>query len=406
MRIAVATSLVLVLCFTPDVVLAQGGDRARTAVSLDQARASFAKGDTDKSNGLSSAELTALGLDATAMLASDWNSDQSLSSDEFLVGYHQLLVRQAKTVAADLEAESTRLQALRRAQRSEELKPRPAGERPLPLGPSQRVRQKSGETTDPAGAPVATPAIPSEPAAGPGAGPGAVRRPAAPSADTAAQTREEKLLAIQETLNRRVRNGDLTDEEARSIYASVSKRIKNGLNTGNAADPGAPREPELTREQQLLAIQASLNQRLRNADLSQREALGAYAKVDKRIDNALGKGKSTEGPASTGAPAITPPGAPEPSLEQKILQAQKDLTRRVRNGQVDPNQAGKAQERLRQRVERATGQPGSPAPTADAPAPGGARRTESPPAATPAPARTRETPAPPPPKPPQPPRDS
>lgn len=380
------------------------------AVTLETARALFTRADADGNGQLSASEATTLGFDARSMSSSDSDANQSLSRDEFIVGYHQFLVHQAKPVAADLEAESTRLQALRRAQRSEELKqgrqvgtaganqPAPSEARQGPRGPAQRSGAES-------------PAVPSrqtpETGAGTpsGAGPGAARRVALAGGDVQ-QTREEKLRAIQETLNRRLRNGELSDPEAKAAYERMRQRIDNALGLKPEVAPAAApdgsavavagADAEKTREEQLLAIQESLNKRLRNADLSQREALAAYARVDHRIDNALGGT-----PADPAHPAGDATAAEKPlqtmtpeeaeTLRQRVLDAQRALTRRVRNGQVDPASAAAAQADLRRRVERAAsnGVPPGAAETPSAPATERARRSAGDPAASPPPPPAR-----------------
>jgi hypothetical protein len=374
------------------------------AVTLDTARALFTRADADGNGQLSASEATTLGFDARSMSSSDSDANQSLSRDEFIVGYHQFLVHQAKPVAADLEAESTRLQALRRAQRSEELKqgrqvgtaganqPAPSDARQGPRGPSQRTGAESPAAVPSRPAPETGAATPSA------AGPGAARRVALAGGDVQ-QTREEKLRAIQETLNRRLRNGELSDPEAKAAYERMRQRIDNALGlrpeVAPAAAPdgsaAASADAQKSREEQLLAIQESLNKRLRNADLSQREALGAYARVDHRIDNALGVTPTDPAhPAGDAAPAAESPRpalTPEEAetLRQRVLDAQLALTRRVRNGQVDPATAAAAQADLRRRLERAVsnGVPQAGTETPAAPAAERARRSAGDPAASP-----------------------
>jgi hypothetical protein len=367
----------------------------REAVTLESARATFTRADGDTNAQLSAAEASAVGIDARSLAAADGDGNGSLSRDEFLVAYHQGLVRQSRAVAADLEAESTRLQALRRAQRSEELKQsRGPATAPPAAGPGRRARADvAAGGAPPSGAP---------------AGPAAARRAAAESADPQ-ELRAAKLHQIEETLNRRLRNGELTDEEAKATYERMKLRIDNALGvqhtTDSAAAPAAQTpapagaSADGAREQQLLAIQESLNRRLRNADLSNREAIAAFERTNRRIENALngqtgGQPAPADGAATAaGAPAESAPTAlPPDSLRARVAAAQSALTRRVRNGQVDPATAAAAQEALRQRIERAVSgnqtAPGQPAaPAAPAPAAGRARRpaSEAPPSAPPRP---------------------
>jgi hypothetical protein len=143
------------------------------ALTLQQVRSSFAKVDADRSGSLDSKEALAGGLDAAEFLAADADGDQRLSQDEFIVGREGKAAKQAGSVATDLTAESTRLQALRRAQKAEELKTRRDATPTRPAAPDAPTANGPGAARSAAGNPrAAQPAAKSDgPVAAPGRDP-------------------------------------------------------------------------------------------------------------------------------------------------------------------------------------------------------------------------------------------
>jgi hypothetical protein len=105
-------------------------------VSLAEARALFARVDQDASGELGTREADYAGLAASTAASFDADGNGSLSLEEFIVAHQQTLVRAGKRAAPDLEAESTRIQAVRRAKQAERVR--------AAQGPSE-LRTKAGE---------------------------------------------------------------------------------------------------------------------------------------------------------------------------------------------------------------------------------------------------------------------
>ena len=308
----------------------------QAALTLPQVREVFAKSDADHSGGLNSIESLAAGLEAAGFTAADLDLDQQLSTDEFIVASESRASKQAAGVASDLVAESTRLQALRRAQKSEDLKLR--REAATPAAPASA----RGATREPA----ATPAPGAEAAPAPAAvGPAAARRALATET---APDREKRLQEIRDSIARRLRNGELTPEQAQEAYATLDRRISNALGDAPKATPAQPSGTASTGEVDLRALEESLNRRLRNSELDAAKAQEIYNDLSRRVENAKLGGEPVATPAVgaselgvAGSPLQTAGAGPQatPSLRDKVIEAQDDLTRRMRNAELTPEQA-------------------------------------------------------------------
>lgn len=436
-------SFVLLLCAAPLHAQTTGGAgpgsrRATTpapaanpaparpaGLTLKEVRDAFAKADVDRSGALSAVEAAAGGLDASAFAAGDADSDASLSLDEYTVTSESRAVRQPAGAANDLTAESTRLQAVRRAQKSEELKSKrevATPPVPAPAGAAEKTR---------AGTPV--PAAPMTPAAG---GPAAARRALAPAAATSTDsTRSPE--EVRADILRRVRNAEISADQARQELEIVDQRLAktaaaNGVPNPSVVAPattpaaggtesalGAAKDPSLR------SIEESLNRRLRNSELDSGKAKELYGDTIRRIENARGTGTPQPAPGGEAKPQDTATGKPAANaaptdpqgFRSKIVEAQGDLTRRLRNAELTPEQAALEQASMTRRLRQAaeslkTGGTAGASGTADsssagaAPAAAGSRTasdtssngatpttgsatTDAQPAPVPAPARTR-----------------
>jgi hypothetical protein len=295
----------------PDRPAADAKPAADKAVTLADARGAFVRADSDKSGALDASEAAKAGIDASRFSGLDSDGAGGLSRDEFIVGFHQEAVRDGKSAATDLAAESTRLQALRRARRSQRLERRAQG-------------------------------------------PGAARQSAQPQPQP--ESHEQKLQAIRDSLSKRVRNGGLTEEQALAAYESVAKRLDNAL-LGEAAQPN-----ELGSEQHLATILETLNTRVRNGSLSQREATAVYERVSKRVNNALGTPPAEAGSEPMGSPVVDP----EPAQGGDVARPPV-----VPSGPSTPDRAERASPPAPNRS--AGGQPARVQPARDQPAPAAGR---------------------------------
>ena len=122
---------------------AQGG-----AVDLARVRATFQKADASQDGKLDSKEAIKAGIPAADVRRLDHDKDGTLSSDEFLLYYRQLLSRAGRKAAKDLEDEAARILAARkqatdRARRDAARQGQGEGSGPAPqAGPTEKPAQR------------------------------------------------------------------------------------------------------------------------------------------------------------------------------------------------------------------------------------------------------------------------
>ncbi|HTF89591.1 MAG TPA: hypothetical protein VK843_14350 [Planctomycetota bacterium] len=340
-------------------------------MSLKEARDSFAKADADKSGSLALEEAATSGLDSGAFAGADADADGKLDQDEFLVGAESRAAKLPAGAAADLTAESTRLQALRRAQKTEELRTR----REVTAPGAARTGNRAGTSPASPGEPAA-PADTSAPATTAPSGPAAARRALAP----ATPADQENPQDLRASIVRRLWTGELSPEKARELLEAIDRR----LGTTPLEQPKTDAAPTPAGEaaglvpsgpnHDLRAIEETLSRRIRKSEVDSDKAKELYDNTIRRVENARGAGS----PQAPAAGATTAPPNPE-GIRARIAEAQSDLTRRLRNAEVTPEQAALQQaalvKRLRNTVEGlkegsqptagASGEPAAP------PAPGG-----------------------------------
>ncbi|QDU69631.1 EF-hand domain-containing protein [Engelhardtia mirabilis] len=90
---------------------------AANAASHDLRRASatFGRADSDRDGSIGWLEAVRTGLSSREFRAFDADTDGSVSRDEFIVGYRRLVNAAGQRTAPDLDAETTRIEAFRRA---------------------------------------------------------------------------------------------------------------------------------------------------------------------------------------------------------------------------------------------------------------------------------------------------
>jgi hypothetical protein len=272
-----------------------------TGMSLKEVREAFAKADADRSGSLSVDEAAFGGLDAAGFTAGDADGDAKLNLDEYVVASESRVAKLSGGAASDLTAESTRVQALRRAQKAEAQKTR----REAAGAPAIGAGTAPPAAADPAGAAGATP------------GPAAARRalaPAAPAAPGAAGAETDDPRTLQEirsSIVRRLRNGEISEEKARVELEAVDRRIANATKGAATAAPevsGAPAgAAQADKKIDLRSVEASLNKRIRNSDLEGDQAVATYENTLRRIENARG---------ATPPPAAAPRQPADPAVPQ------------------------------------------------------------------------------------------
>ena len=140
---------------------AQGG-----AVDLARVRATFQKADASQDGKLDSKEAIKAGIPAADVRRLDHDKDGTLSSDEFLLYYRQLLSRAGRKAAKDLEDEAARILAARkqatdRARRDAARQGQGEGSGPAPqAGPTEKPAQRP--TQQPQGGNGSEPAMSSD----------------------------------------------------------------------------------------------------------------------------------------------------------------------------------------------------------------------------------------------------
>jgi hypothetical protein len=102
------------------LLFAVAGETPPSAQNLSRALASFAAADTDRDGRISPDEARSMPVSTSVFAAEDDDKDGFWSRDEFLVFYRHRVIAGGQPVGADLEAEITRLQALKRVRVVEE----------------------------------------------------------------------------------------------------------------------------------------------------------------------------------------------------------------------------------------------------------------------------------------------
>jgi polyhydroxyalkanoate synthesis regulator phasin len=106
------------------------GQEPAAQIDLSRVRSTFRAADTDKDGTLDAGEVKAAGIPGTDFLSQDVDKNGSLSGEEFVTYYRQLLVRAGRTVAKDIDTEVARIQAARRTQQAKDAQKGPQSDAP------------------------------------------------------------------------------------------------------------------------------------------------------------------------------------------------------------------------------------------------------------------------------------
>jgi hypothetical protein len=222
--------------------------RSTSATSLTRALSTFAAADQNHDGKLSEQEVVAIPIDRKEFLAQDEDKDGSWSRDEFLVFYRQRLLLAGQTVGADLEAETARIQALRKTKAAEEARKKSADAAALPAPQAALGVQAAPQTV----APIA----------------GAVAPVAAATAPSDAAI-EAGLEAALEKLEKRAAAGHATREDFQLVRDQLVARARAAANANRPADTVDATGSEAYRK-----MLQSLDR------LEKRAAEGAYLRED------------------------------------------------------------------------------------------------------------------------------
>lgn len=197
-------------------------------LTLGQVRESFSVADTNKSGSLDLAEAVASGLDGPTFALADADGDLWMSLAEFTVNSETRAARTGKAVAGDLRAESTRLQAQRRAERTQELLSR---------------REAGAHRSTASGSGAKGRNLPVDGARSASSGPAASRGALLHLSD---EERAWAALDLRSEILLRIRRGELTPENARLGLEAIDRRI--AALTVEPAKAGAPNSNRSPRD--------------------------------------------------------------------------------------------------------------------------------------------------------------
>ncbi len=335
--------------------------------SLKQADTTFGLLDSNGDKRIAASEYAVLSKDRSPFLIADHDGNGSLDREEFLVFYTQRLKLAGQTPDADLDAESTRVVAARRAKQA---------------GSGPAVQRRRTQPLDPAPAPSTAPTI------------------------------TDGLKAALDALDARAVQGKATPEDVQAVKNQLIARARAAANA-KQGDPSAleqeralqakwlqslermevaAREGKFSR-QEFTAFREELNQRLRNqANEAQGHAVpvpaappanlteGLQAALD-ALDARAAQGKATPEDvqavknqliARARAAANAKQGDPsaleqERALQAKWLQSLERMEVAAREGKFSRQEFTAFREELNQRLRNqaneAQGNPPPPAPT-------------------------------------------
>lgn len=340
-------ALVSLLCLAGETpAFAQRGAPVN---SLARALATFTAADTNKDGKLTADEGSVLPIKKRDFDAQDHDKDGALSRDEFLIYYRQLLLDAREQAAPDLEAETARIQALRKVKETEEAKKRAAAAATQKANPEtnattaedQRRRVQTapqvtspgqtkpaaGRTVEPSGPPAATPPAPAPvaPFAAPSQAPKDDARLGEPNtSEPPASPYERRLLAALEDLERRASQRLASKEDFQRIREIFIAHARAGAKAAGQTDPQVDEE---------LAKSETYQKLVQALETLEKETLsGAYSRERYQAlrDQMIHRARMIE--SGRADAANTPAAAPAPHVGPyyvRLQHALEDLERRA-----------------------------------------------------------------------------
>jgi uncharacterized membrane protein len=315
-----AASIALVALVVHGTASAQ---RNTSANSLERALATFTAADQNKDGKLSTEEVAAIPIGRSDFQAHDYDHDGSWSKDEFLVFYRQRLLLAGQQVGAELEAETARVQALRKTKAAEETKQKReeakltgaqnsgAAKASQPTAVPNNTLQRTEPAAVAAGTVVAANAANAQ----------SSPQPNSPQASNAANI-EAGLQAALDQLEKRAAAGQATREDFQRVRDQLIARARAAASSGAAPDAAATEGSDAFHK-----MQQALDR------LEKRAAEGVYSRDEYRElrDTFIHRARLA---AKSGADAQgQTPAAPDPSAITTGLQnAIDDLEQRAAAG--------------------------------------------------------------------------
>jgi len=225
---------------------------------LASARAIFRALDRNTSGKVSYGEAGRRKIAAQDFVAYDADRDRRWSEEEFLLYYRQLLGRANKDVAEDLEVESARILAVRRARREQTLtRPANGPEQPQKspaakpaVDDSAERAQASSQTTakveearralEQASVKESAPVKPEDTRIEPNTGAQPPPGRPAPAGDPPRSATERLLVRAQGILKRLTETGRITPEQGRDFYQLLVQRAKTVAQGDDGAGANEP----------------------------------------------------------------------------------------------------------------------------------------------------------------------
>lgn len=307
MKNFVLPSFVFTCLAAPDALAQE-----RSAVnSLERARATFTAADADKDAKLSFDEITRQKFvgDRAAFAAQDADGDGSWSRDEFAVYYRQTLANAGQKPADDLEAEVTRVLALRKA----------------------KVEADARKRADPVVAP---------------AGPGSARRAAREGAESDPVAIEARLQRAIDDLEKKARERGATREDFQRVREAYEARAKL------AGAPAAAAEEVAAKERFERAL-AALEKRASESGYSREEFVALRDGLVKRAREAA----KPDG-------AVAGADTKQVDVEARLQRALDDLEKKAEARNASREDFQRVRDAWEARAKSAA--PGAAAPTAEA----------------------------------------
>ncbi len=283
---------------------AQAQESAR-ANPLQRANRTFAAADLNRDGRIDSAEASKASISSSVLKSWDKDVDQTLSKDEFLSYYRQLMVNAGQEPGVELDKEVKRIEAASKAREERDARKKEREE-------ARATARKGAE----------------------------------------AESTIEKYKRAQSALSDRLRRAGASGDVAAKRQELLKQRARSANGTARLTghDVGATE----TARERLARAQAALEERARNAGSSREQLARAQAKVEQRARNSAGTTPASGATATSGASASTRVGDDRSAeLRKKLARANEALVERAQAGDMTREQQQALKQKLEERARNA-----------------------------------------------------